>query len=701
MATTWNVWAQLYYGGAWQVLDGDVEDAVEVTLERGVTDDYDLKPGWLKFRLLDDLDVYRPSNTVGPNYGDLRQYSRCAFATGGSVRFTGEVDRYVPDQSDDFQEGPPIKGKRWVDIEGRGTLGRLGRYSDPVTSPMRTQITSYANLRGYWPLEDGKDATRLTQLAPGARTGYAISARFADDDGPAGSAPLVGTTATTSIGGKFATNVSTTGWQVCWVANVGSTDATKSNTFTFRCSNGYFWRWKINNTSYNLLITDSDGVTVKDTSYSYGTGAEPGQWIETRLKCYVSGGSVTIEAGWFPQNSALLYGFTETYAGTSLGRPVDWNWYGGAGTPAANAHVGHVALFTGTTDNLQSFAFQNAFDGYNGERAADRFTRTLDAAGLPYVVLGTASLSTKMGPQPVATVQEIIKECRATEGGMVFDRADNTGIVFALRNYLEAQAIAPVITLNWPSELAPPMREEITTADAFNDVVAKNREGSSARATLSTGPLGVDTMGKVPKTVDVNVNDESELPGIAGWWLNRYTVGGSRYTEITVDLDSTSADLTTVNSIDVGMVIAVAGRTPDLLYLQVLRVAQRSRRHRNVVTFTVAPADVFRVAVYGSTTSRYDVAGSVTVANKGAGTGGTYSATYGTIYVNSPAPGWGTQTPYNIKINGEEMTVTSVFTSGSDQGLNVTRNVNGAGRTHVAGEEVHISAPRRYSYGRG
>ena len=47
--------------------------------------------------------------------------------------------------------------------------------------------------------------------------------------------------------------------------------------------------------------------------------------------------------------------------------------------------------------------------------------------------------------------------------------------------------------------------------------------------------------------------------------------------------------------------------------------------------------------------------------------------------------------PFDIKINGERMTVTAITgTSSTGQVFTVTRGVNGLTRSHLTGSEVHI-----------
>ncbi len=72
---------------------------------------------------------------------------------------------------------------------------------------------------------------------------------------------------------------------------------------------------------------------------------------------------------------------------------------------------------------------------------------------------------------------------------------------------------------------------------------------------------------------------------------------------------------------------------------------------------------------------------------------GTTATTLSVATVNSGSPLWTTTStdwPFNIMVDGEEMTVTAVSGTSSPQAFTVTRSVNGVVKSHVANATVSL-----------
>lgn len=698
MATTWSQLAQMFYDGAWNQVPDRVDAATGVSLERGVGDDQDIKPGTCEFRLLDDDDAFRPSNAASPIYDQTGPYMRGAYATGGSVRFTGEAQHMNPGQTDDHEEsgGVTIRGSRWVDVRLSGPLGRVGQWRDILASPMRTQIGGYGTaLAGYWALEDGRDAQQLGNVVAGGQAASIRDATPGDDDRPAGAAASVLLAAGSTLVFRYRPMSTTGGYQVVIIAKVASTDGTLRELFSWRTSTGLTYAWRVSNASYGLRVVDRDGSIILDDVVVHGSEGEPGQWITTRIKVSEAAGTVTVEPSWYAQAGTTFWGFTTTHAGP-MGAPLI-----GAVTPdpvvVAGARLAHHFVIAGTGTNLESGAFVAAFKGYTDERAADRFARLCASRGLPYVVRGTASLSARMGPQPQATFQDQLKQLRATEGGLIFDRADNIGVVLATRDYLYDQAAAPVLELEWPGDVGRSLAETAAARDAHNLVIARNATGSTATAELTAGRAGTADppagSGRLDKTVDTNLFfDGDDAADAANWWLRFYTQAVPRFDRITVDADAHPELLAGCHAAEPGTFIRLTGRTPDPLLLLVLSTAQRSGLARNVFTFAVAPGAVYRVGVEDDAGSRAD-SGSTTLAEDLDTT-----ETAVDVATVDPAEAWNTAGGFDLLIEGERMTLVSATTATLSAGtwnqtLTVVRSANGVVKTHASGAEVHLADP--------
>lgn len=660
MATDWNSLAQLFYNGAYQTLPSLMDSATGCTLERGVTDELDLKPAVCTFRLNDPSDLYRPSNAASSLYGQTGPYMRGAFATGGSVRFTGETQKMTPGQTDDHQADTgnvTTQGNRWVDVRMSGPLGRVGQWRDPLASPMFTQISGAysATLRGYWPMEDGRDSGQLANVVtrgrPGALWGGVTPA---GGDGPAGSGQVVQLDATGNLQFNYLGMSTSAGYQIGFAMQTPAVDATTRQVWYWRTSSGYTYSWGATNASYSLNVYDRDGTNVSSNTVGSGTDAAAGaQWIYFRIKVHASGGTITVEPSWYAELAENFWGTTITFSGT-MGAPTLGGVTGNAVT--AGARYAHHFVVTGNGDNLESTDFTEAFAGYRRERSAERFARLCSSRSLPYAVRGTVADTVEMGVQPITTFQDQLKEIQRSERGLIFDRGDNIGVILATFGYLAEQAADPVLDLTWPDDIAPPLEETGDAGDTYNLVTVKNRNGSSATAELATGRLGTQDpptgSGRIDKTVDVNLATDEELEDLSSWWLGYYTQGGTRFDTVMLDMDAHPELLTACNSAEPGMFMIIRDRTPDPILLMIISTSQKTNRKRNVFTFKVVPGDVFRLAVQDDPGSLQDVQSSQLEADYGT------SDTWWGVLNQRPYDDWSTSgTLYDVTAGGERVTV--------------------------------------------
>lgn len=686
----WEQGTQLELGGVWTFVDP--QDNPGVKLTRGVTEEGAITPARLSWRTEDPTDQLRPSNPSSAYYGQIRQYTPGAYATDGVVRFTGELAAAKPDQTDDHQApaGTSTRGMRWVDFDVQGQLRRFGAWTDPLQSAMRHQISRYTNLRGYWPCEDGSDAPNLANLYDNGRNGYFVKANLSAADGPGGSDRVLTVPSGAQIGGTFASMSNTAGWQIGFSTLSTPATANEVPIFTWNTSQGYVWQFKQSLTTYRLTVTDTaSGTAVIDNATTFGTGAEAGQWLAYRFRITRSGTTVTVETSWRAQDGPR-YGFTNTYTGAA-NRPTTWR-VDGLENNAGGAY-GHVFGLTTGTDDLESYDFDQSFDGYLGETTLARWQRLMPQAGFGWRRLGFLADGTPMGRQPLATLSDLAKEIATTEDGLIFDAADGAYITLRGRRHMLNQT--PALELTWPDNVGG-LKEITDDLKFFNDVTVKNRGGGEANSVLTTGPLAVAAVGRVQTTVNVNVDTtQVDLQGLADYYLAKYTIDSPRFSAVVVDLDANPELKDDAAAVDIGDIITVTGRTPDLLRLRVLTIDEAGRRKRRTISFTCEPADLWFVGVYG--VDRYAARGHVI-------TGGPYAAGHSPITVDyttsDDADGlaWThADGNFDIKVAGERMTVTAVAPNGANQNLTVTRAVNGVAKALPNGATIQIFDAKRYA----
>lgn len=704
-----NVLPQIFYSGTWHGIAADILTESKIKTVRGVTDDGEIRPCSIDWTFNNQLDNYRPSNPTGPLYGLLQRNMPVGVAADLSVRAVAEAVEYAPDQTLGF-DAVTGRGFRWVDMTGKGILARIADWDEPVRSPMYRQINRYAStLRAYLPLEDARSAQVPLNAAKGGGPAFGLGVSFANGDGPDGAGTATGSTATSRLGVPVLSMSSTAGFQVFFSCLLDAAPSvTLAPLLQWTMANGDSYTWDVNLTTFRLKVTASDGTILSDDSVLFGGGAEPWlSWITYRFKVTQSGGNVNVEIAWYPQSGAWLYGITWPHVG-NVSRPTNVRQYGNANTDGAL--YSHLGVLAGVADNLTGGDFTQAFNGYRGERAGDRFNRIMAQIGEGHGVIGNTSDTWPMGPQKPDTVINILKEIAHTEDGLIFDTKGALGVTMRTRLNITNQAAA--LTLTYPADIAPPLKEKISTADAANEITVSQRNGGTANAVLLTGPLSNQSppagIGVKKGSQDVNASTEDALPVLAGWHLSRRTVDGSRYDAVVLDLDGTPALTTAAMAIEVGDRIVINGREPEPIELIVYGVTDMIESFRHLVTFTCVPGAVYRAAIYNDTNSRYDVDNStVGVAVNATAVAWTVSGlTADDVWAQT-----GAGTPYEWLVAGERVRVTAMNaptgTGPFLQTCTVVRSVNGVVKAHGITDTVHM-APRtdttpgaaRYTIGR-
>lgn len=695
-----TVTPSIYYSGSFHAIAADVMQEESITCEIGYAEEGQIKPGKITWRFNDLSGQYDISNPLSPLYGiAARNTMYCGLSCDGAVRGVGEASSFVPDQDPEFTVGPPQRGRRWVDLEAQGILRRIGQWSKPLRSAMYRYISQYADLIGYWPCEDENGAVNLSNAAKVGLPGSVTSVDFAAGAGPGGSDTVLSVANGGRMAGTFpATTSATAGWQVAWSTKAPAVaSATLLPIMTVYASNGYVYEIAISDTLIRMQVTDRDGIVVDTASTSYGAGILWTNWLTFRLKVTISAGTVKGELGWYSQDGSVLFGNTRFYAGT-LGRPLSWRVSGNVNN--ANALYAHIFGITGGTVDLLASGALASFDGFINERSATRFLRLCDEEGITRTLIGTASDTMIMGRQRPDTLLNLIKEAADTDDAMVYDSLLQVGLTYRTRvsRYNQAAALA----LTFPGHVAVSMPKVLDDLGVFNRVTVSQRDGGEATASLLTGPMSVSTsapgIGEYKRQVDVNVYPEDQLPLLAGWWLSRGTVPGARYPSVTVDLDLNPSLAAQCSAVRPGDLITVTGRTPDVLNLIAIGVAEKLFTHRRTITFTCIPADIFVVGVYDGTVRRLD--SGTTTLNAGVAAGAT-ALVFKITDVNDTWAVTGSGTPYDVIMAGERMTVTAMgAVTGAGpytQNATVTRAVNGIAKAQLAAEVIDTFNSARYA----
>lgn len=696
----------VFYGGSYHEIHGEIAQAPGTVVERGYAVERQIRPQKITWQFINTDNRWDPDNPTGLLYDNLGgQNMPVAAAADLTLIAVCEASELAPDQTEDFDQAAGT-GYRYVDMTAEGILRRIGQWDEPVASPMRLQILSYASngtnptMRGYWPLEDPRGAKVLSNICPGGRAGYMLGAEAGSGEPADGASTAVKINTGDKIGGYFRGASTTVGWQFSFVTNADALppDGTERVVMTWRTSNNYTWTWLASNTTYRLNVVDASGTSKISSGVLHGGGASPDRAITFRIKATLSGGTVTAEVGWYPQGSAFLYGISPTYSGT-IGFLASWEAEGN--TTNDGWSYGHVFGVYGGSDNLQAYAATAAFDGYIGEKAGDRFDRLCSIYNIARVYAGTRAETIPMGPQRPDTLMNLIKECAETDGAMIYERRNAVGLTFRTRRNLQAQTTA--MDLTFPDHISTPFKKTYDDQGVMNRVTVSQRDGSEASAELLTGPMSSSTsppgIGSYLGKIDVNVASELHyLEPLAAWWLNRGTVPMPRYPQVTIDLDDQPGLTTDALAVNPGDLISITGYAPDVIMLMVIGIRNEFTTVRHRTTFTCVPAQAFDTARYDFG-KRYGVELSATTNAE------TTTSTSVEITTQRRHDCWSTTPGYDLLIKGERMTVTAMTApTGTGPGpwaqtATVTRSVNGVVKSHLAGETVALAVDQRGRYG--
>lgn len=711
--------AELFYDSDWQPAPVYTRDGL--TIARGLAEEsQEDTPGRAGLTFDNRDGSMNPGNPVSPLYGLVGRNTPLRISVDGDARLVGEVADWQPRRSIEPVDTFTGRGDAWTVIEGAGILRRLGRGNKPLKSALHRAISTSGPV-AYWPLDDGKNSDSAASGIPGGpRLSITETPLFAEIPGPVGDGPYVNlVNAEQYVGILTATLpvMGTTEWAVEGIFYGTMTDPDEAGTSTIEIAQWFTtgtlgneqWRVQLNIDAGDIPVFEiridstSGSVQINSSAETLATG-----WHHFLLTVAQDGSDVDLE---LYIDGELLDSTTET--GVTCGRPTLFKLGGGLSGVEGfipnftqNATLAHVAFHdTASPTNHADAAF-----GYLGETAGNRFSRVCGEEGIAAVVVGTAADSEPMGPQPVATLLELLRECARTDAGLLYETRDAIGLSYRTGRDLYNQD--PVLALDY-TNCAPPLDPVIGDHGTRNDVLAKRRNGSEARAVLTAGRMSTqdppDGVGRYDTQLDVNCETDARLPELAGWHLAKGTIDETRWRSVTVDLDAHPELVDDVNAVDIGDRITITGLpaddSPDDASLIVLAVTESIGSHRRLVTFTTVPASVYEIGIVGEDNGSSDLRGAaVDTDNSTLNAGVTAFATSlsvastGGVLWTTDADNWDTGLNGGglfIRVGGEDMRVTNITGGSSPQTFTVVRSVNGVVKSHDSGTAVHVRYPVR------
>ncbi len=622
-----------------------------------------------------------------------------ALITNRRFRFHGEVASWP--QSWDVS-GKDVR----AGVEAAGVMRRLIQ-GDPISAPYRRALLKSATLRAYWPMDDGVGSTSLGSEITGApaMTFAGGPPSLAEDSTSfLCSDPLL-TTGNATFTGYVPGYTSTGQGQVRFLARVPTGQATATLARVFFAGG---------TVTYADLIVGSTG-TLEMALYSYVGGVvtllgTTGVWAFNVLDRSLR---YSIE---LQQNGANIdFGMVTLGPGESVGSAVGATaatqtlgtfaavQFGPART-LASVTLGH-ASFEDTKTSI--FDLAAVLDAYAGETAGRRIERLCGEEGIAFTAYGGLDQSVAMGAQRPLSIADLLAECESADMGQLFESRDQLGLAYRTRDSRQYQYNPLALAYGDLAELVPVEDDQSTR----NDVTVTRSEGSSARATVDTGPLSTQAppsgVGRYAESVEINLQSDSQLADQAQWRATTGTVDEARYPNIRVGLErpafSSSATKTDAAvAADHGDLITVTGLPawlpPDTVRQHTIGQSETIGVYELGISFVCVPATpAGATGLYDDGTTRWGLDGQTL------GGSLTSTATGAVLSIVTPAgkPLMTTNAadfPMDIRIAGEVLTLSAISGAASPQtGTISARSVNGVVKAQTAGAAIDVADPDYYS----
>ncbi|GIH16253.1 hypothetical protein [Rugosimonospora africana] len=588
-----------------------------------------------------------------------------------------------------------------VSLQASGTLRRLIQRNKPLKSALYRAISA-SNLVQWWPLEDGIDATQAASgLAGGAPMRVDIGIMDFIDGGPVGGAgaaqPNVAADNNMSVP---LVGLSATAWHVSlWMR--GEPDDPGSVAYfvplEVRTDNGKIYRvvtqWQSGTVNVGIARYESEA----DASESHFAGLDlpvmDGNWHLHQIALAQSGSNVSV--------TFVLDGDStdaETWTGVTLGQPVRATRigrFGGGGEVSSNAKnlaVAHIAFFNGTTMPDQYAAGL----GYVGEAAVDRLTRLCAEEGVPIdITQPDSDPGVAMGPQGVDTFVNLLRECEASDQGLLYDGL-GPGLGYIARTSTYNQPVTLILDAS-QGDIAPPFTPTDDDQGLVNKATVSRKGGSSATYEVVDGPLGTDTIGTYDASKTLSLFDDSRLQRYAEWLAQAGTVEGFRYPNLSLNLRSRPArsdawlDTPLNGRIDATNVIdATKQHPPGDVSLLLQGYGETASSKKWTVAGNTSPAQS-RVVAALNTSFRLEAVGQTLASSLAPGATSLSLATAAGHALFSTTAQYPADFPSDLDVGGWQIRVTGASGSSSPQTLDIEASANTV--TIPAGATVKLWRP--------
>ncbi|QLF83204.1 hypothetical protein QEN67_gp18 [Streptomyces phage Eastland] len=569
--------------------------------------------------------------------------------------FAGEVSEWPPRWS-------PGGHDAWVPVQAAGILRRLGQGRRPLQSTLRRRIPSSPGLLAYWPMEDGADATQLYSPLDGVPPLKVSGLDLAADSSLAGSAPLPTLGAVSSLAATVP-RTSVQGWQVEMAYRLPEMPSIQTEILRVTVGGSAIRTAHAFASAAGIRVEarNADGDTMAFATLTVPAAIADFVGVWNRLAVYVGdagGGQTLVLCAWRSVSTGIWW-YIATIVTATMGQATAVTGTWGSGTQGMA--IGHLSVYTTPTADRQpgTNTAAGADRGYARESALDRLRRL--AAEEPTLRLATwggdiTVGSEAMGPQGQDDLMDLVAECAETDGGLLYERMDQLGLVYRDRATLYNQE--PALVLDYAAgDVAPPLEPVDDDAAVRNDVTVSRAGGSAGRAVIEDGPLSVRPpeeggVGVYEEAVTLSLGTDDQAQPIAAWRAHLGTWDEARYPTVRLLLHRRPGLIPAVLGLRPGDLVRILHPPhftgPGPLDLLVRQIQHQPRPRAWEVTLACTPAGPYRVGVVGdSVLGRADTDGSSLVS--------AVTATATALTVATPTgPVWVTAAPNAISDPGFE-----------------------------------------------
>lgn len=676
-------------------------------------------------------------NPESPYWGKVDRGTRIRISVplgnDKGYRFHGELAG-VTDNSD--ISGTDLS----VSFEAAGYLRSAGQGDQVLDSPIFRETMNFTNIHtlentrllAYWPMEDASGSTTLAPAVGTKPMTFTGSPSLGGYDGfkCSGALPSVlGSTMTARPDSYTLANYNSVGSatgdhgvEVNFLLSAPS-GITAANTIMKIRANGLDaavdWKLSYPSTDHlQLRVYDLDGSLLQDSGSQAASIVGILNQVRIRMRYDHGTGDMDVEVHLYncttgdhsiPIAITVSGGTPGRFTQIVLNEPT---------VTAVDYYVGHLTLREIMPDSLTlNPVVYDSLNAYLGEEADVRFARLCGEEAITHEVITTGGTVTvddfengstpdgvTMGYQSQNTILELLRECEASDGGIIYEPRQFFGMGYRTRRSMLNQDVALTLSHSGHNlvDSVKPYKDDTYVRNRWT---VTRDGGSSSTQEISTGKMSVlpspAGIGPRPDSTTLSLETDAQAATEASWRVHVSSVNEPRFPELDLNLAHSTMQGVIRNTVlevkhgDRVVITDLPQRLgPDDLSQLALGWTEQIDKFQHTITLNTSPESPYRSGVLNSSTKpRVGTDGSYLVngLNPTETSLSVRTQTGSAVWADSAT--YASDFPFDIKVNGEIMTVTAITGTSSPQTFTVTRSINGVVRSHDNNSSVALAVP--------